>query len=95
VKRGLKRHPRFVLHVTPKSCSWLNRVERRFAEIARQRIPPCTFTSVLELEAAIIPWIANRSHDPKPFMWTAKASNIITKQRSTRKLLTNATAGCT
>jgi transposase len=95
VKRGLKPHPRFVAHVTPKSCSWLNLVERLLAEIARQPIRRSAFASVLELEAAIVQRIANRNQDPKPFMWTAKASKIITKQRSTRKLLTKSTAGCT
>ena len=95
VKRGRKPHPRFVPHVTPKSCSWLNLVERLLAEITRQRIRRSAFTSVSELEAAIVQWIANRNQDPKPFMWTANASKIITKQRSTRKLLINSTAGCT
>jgi len=95
VKRGLKPHPHFVLHVTAKSCSRLNLVERLFAEITCQRIRPGTFASVSELEAAIVQWIVNRNQDRKPFMWTARASKIITKHRSTRKLLTSSTAGCT
>ena len=94
VKRWLARHKRFTLHFTPTSCSWLNLVERLFAEITRQRIRRGTFTSVAELEAAITDWIDARNIDPKPFSWTAKASNIITKHRRAKKTLAAVSEGC-
>ena len=54
VKRWLKSHPRFHLHVTPTSASWLNMVERFFAEITRKRIRRSAFKSVTELKSAIM-----------------------------------------
>lgn len=94
VKRWLKRNPRCKLHFTPTSCSWLNLVERLFAEITRQRIRRGTFASVAELEAAIVEWIDHRNANPKPFIWTAKANPIIAKYRRSRKALANHTQGC-
>lgn len=87
IKRWLKRHPRVALHFTPTSSSWLNLVERLFAEITRQRIRRGTFDSVPELEAAITAWIDHRNVHPKPFVWTAKAATIIVKHRRARKSL--------
>src|SRR6478609_5066308 len=78
VKRWLTRHKRFTLHFTPTSCSWLNLVERLFAEITRQRIRRGTFNDVIELKTAIDEWIEHRNQNPKPFKWTASA-------KSTRK----------
>jgi transposase len=94
VNRWLKRHPRFELHFTPTSCSWLNLVERLFAEITRQRIRRGTFNSVQQLEIAIAEWIEHRNANPKPFIWTAKANPIIAKHRRARKALANLAAGC-
>ena len=82
VQRWLKRHPRFTLHFTPTSSSWLNLVERLFAEITNQRIRRGTFDSVPELEAAITDWIEHRNHHPKPFVWTAKPATIIAMNRA-------------
>jgi transposase len=87
VKRWLKRHPRFTLHFTPTSSSWLNLVERLFAEITRQRIRRGIFTSVPDLEAAITDWIEHRNQNPKPFVWTAKPNAIIAKYRRARATL--------
>jgi transposase len=87
IKRWLKRHPRFTLHFTPTSSSWLNLVERLFAEITRQRIRRGTFTGVPELEAAITDWIQHRNQHPKPFVWTAKPNTIIAKYRRARAAL--------
>lgn len=87
VKRWLQRHPRFTLHFTPTSSSWLNLVERLFAEITRQRIRRGTFTCVPELEAAITSWIEHRNQHPKPFVWTAKPNDIIAKYRRARAAL--------
>ena len=94
VQAWLDKHPRFKLHFTPTSCSWLNLVERLFAEITRQRIRRGTFASVPDLEAAITDWIDARNADPKPFSWTAKAGKIITKHRRAKKALAIASAGC-
>ena len=94
VQRWLKRHPRFKLHFTPTSSSWLNLVERLFAEITRQRIRRGVFHSVQQLEAAIYEWINHRNAHPKPFIWTAKARPIIAKYRRAKKALANLAAGC-
>jgi transposase len=94
VKSWLKRNPRCKLHFTPTSCSWLNLVERLFAEITRQRIRRGTFDSVTELEAAIVEWIDHRNDHPKPFVWTAKANPIIATHQRARKSLVNLTTGC-
>jgi transposase len=87
IKHWLKRHPRFTLHFTPTSSSWLNLVERLFAEITRQRIRRGTFTSVPDLQAAITNWIEHRNQHPKPFVWTAKPDTIIAKYRRARAAL--------
>ena len=94
VQAWLEKHPRFKLHFTPTSCSWLNLVERLFAEITRQRIRRGTFGSVVELEAAIEDWIAHRNANPKPFEWTATPHKIISSHRRARKALENLPAGC-
>ena len=95
VQAWLAMHPRFKLHFTPTSCSWLNLVERLFAEITRQRIRRGTFRSVAELKAAIEAWIKDRNADPKPFEWTAKPHKIISKHRRARNALANLSAGRT
>jgi transposase len=90
VQRWLKRHSRFTLHFTPTSSSWLNLVERLFAEITNQRIRRGTFDSVPELEAAITDWIEHRNQHPKPFVWTARHTTIIAKYRRARAALDQA-----
>src|SRR5438105_13913006 len=65
VKRWLKAHPRFHLHFTPTSASWLNMLERFFAEITRNRIRRGAFTSVAELKSAIMESLENHSAAPK------------------------------
>ena len=67
VKRWLKKHPRFHIHFTPTSASWLNMVERFFAEITRKRIRRGVFKSVAELEQAIYDYLAIHNHNPVPF----------------------------
>ena len=94
VKRWLARHKRFTLHFTPTSCSWLNLVERLFAEITRQRIRRGTFNDVIELKTAIDEWIEHRNQNPKPFKWTASAKSILAKHRRAKKALAIAKAGC-
>ena len=81
VKAWLARHPRFHMHFTPTSASWLNLVERFFAEITRKRIRRGTFTSVNELEDAIDHYLAVHNAAPKPFVWTKTANTILAKER--------------
>ena len=94
VKRWLARHKRFTLHFTPTSSSWLNLVERLFAEITRQRIRRGTFNDVTELKTAIHEWIEHRNQDPKPFTWTANAKSILAYHRRAKKALAIVKAGC-
>jgi transposase len=93
VKRWLARHKRFKLHFTPTSSSWLNLVERLFAEITRQRIRRGIFHNVAELEAAIDEWIEHRNQTPKPFTWTAKAKPILASHRRAKKAMAIVKAG--
>lgn len=76
VHRWFLRHPRFHLHFTPTSASWLNQVERFFAEITRRRIRRGTFTSVPHLERAIREYTEHHNEHAKPFVWTATADMI-------------------
>ena len=77
VKRWLLRHPRFVIHFTPTSASWLNQVERFFAEITTKRIRRGVFRSVKALERAIQEYLAQHNESPKPFVWSATAELIL------------------
>lgn len=77
VRRWLARRPRFVVHFTPTSASWLNQVERFFAEITEKRIRRGVFRSVKALEQAIESYLAEHNADPKPFKWTATADLIL------------------
>lgn len=87
VKRWLERHPRFHLHFTPTSASWLNMVERFFAEITRKRIRRGAFTSVAELTGAIMEYLENHNADPKPFIWTKSAGQILEKVARAKQAL--------
>jgi len=93
VENWLKRHKRFTLHFTPTSSSWLNLVERLFAEITRQRIRRGVFKSVADLEAAIEAWLDERNSKPKPFKWTATADTILAKNARARRVLDLVAAG--
>jgi transposase len=79
VKAWIAKHPRFVIHFTPTGASWLNMVERFFRDISEQRIRRDSFTSVAELKLAIDLYIADHNDHPKPFIWTASASDILAK----------------
>jgi transposase len=81
VRAWLARHRRFKLHFTPTSASWLNLVERFFAEITTKRIRRGIFRSVAELEGAIHDYLDRRNCDPKPFVWTKSADIILEKER--------------
>lgn len=79
VKAWLARHPRFHMHFTPTSASWLNLVERFFGEITRKRIRRGVFHSVVDLQRAINDYLEIHNAEPKPFVWTASASAILEK----------------
>jgi transposase len=79
VQAWLSGHPRFVMHFTPTSASWLNMVERFFRDISENRIRRDSFTSVNELEQAIAQYIEHHNQNPKPFIWTARADDILAK----------------
>jgi transposase len=87
VKDWLERHPRFSVHFTPTSASWLNMIERFFRDLTTERLRRGVFRSVPELVAAIKHYIAVHNQDPKPFVWTAKANDILQKViRANRRL---------
>jgi transposase len=73
----LVKRPRRHLHFTPTSASWLNLVECWFALLSRQRLARGAFTSVGDLEAAILAYVAETNADPKPFVWTKTADDIL------------------
>ena len=89
VRRWLARHPRFVVHFTPTSGSWLNPVERFFPEITDKRIRRGSFRSVKALEQAIADYLATHNADPKPFVWTASADLILRKVEDVCKRINN------
>jgi len=90
VQRWLKRHPRFHVHFTPTSASWLNLVERFFRDITEKRIRRGVFYSVRDLVQAIDDYILQHNEDPKPFIWTKRAPDILEKVIRARRALDNA-----
>jgi transposase len=87
VKTWLKRHPRFHMHFVPTSSSWLNMVERWFRDLTDKRIRRGVFKSVADLIAAIQAYIEHHNQNPKTFVWTAKAEDIIAKYRRAKAVL--------
>jgi transposase len=87
VKRWLEKHPRFHLHFTPTSSSWLNQAERFFAKITSKAIRRGIFGSVDDLIAAIDEYLRVHNDDPKPFVWTATAEQILAKVQRARATL--------
>ena len=81
VSAWLDKHPRFKLHFTLTSASWLNMVERFFAEITSKRIRRGSYTSVDDLESAIYDYLLQHNTKPKPFTWTKTAENILRRER--------------
>ena len=79
VQEWLAKHPRFHLHFTPTSASWLNMVERFFRDLTVDRLRRGVFHSVPELVAAIEAYVVDHNTQPKPFIWTAKANDILQK----------------
>lgn len=81
VQTWLTKHPRFKLHFTPTSASWMNLVERFFAEITAKRIRRGSYSSVDDLEGAIYDYLLQHNAKPKPFVWSKTAKDIITRER--------------
>lgn len=79
VQAWLAKHPRVSLHFTPTSASWLNLVERLFAELTQNRIRRGVFKSIDELEAVITAYVDHRNQNPRPFTWTASVEEIVGK----------------
>jgi transposase len=79
VNQWLKRNPRFVMHFTPTSSSWLNLIERFFAELTAEVVREGSFTSVPELLGAIEDYLLERNQNPKPYRWHAKGEEILAK----------------
>ena len=89
VQKWLVRHPRFHVYFTPTSSSWLNMVERFFRDLTEQRLRRGVFRNVEELIMAIGDYIDKHNDNPKPFVWTAKASDILEKVKRARAVLDN------
>jgi transposase len=77
IKRWLTAHPRFVLHFTPTSSSWLNLVERWFGELTTKKLQRGTHRSVRALNADIRAWIDTWNNNPRPYVWTKTADQIL------------------
>lgn len=87
VQRWLARHPRFHMHFTPTSSSWLNLVERWFRDLTQKRLRRGVFQNVSTLQAAIHDYIQQHNQKAKGFVWTAKADDILAKVRRARAAL--------
>jgi transposase len=79
VRAWLERHPRWTFHFTPTSGSWLNAVENFFSALTRRRIRRGVFKSIVDLQAAINRYLKEHNDDPKPFVWTKPAKDILAK----------------
>jgi transposase len=87
VQAWLERHPRFTVHFTPTSASWLNMVERFFRDLTQNRLRRGVFRSVGDLTAAIDEYLVRHNQDPKPYIWTKSASDILEKVTRARQAL--------
>jgi transposase len=87
VQRWFQRHPRFHMHFTPTSASWLNMVERFFRDLTQNRLRRGVFRDLEELIMAIGSYIDRHNENPKPFIWTARASDILEKVKRARHAL--------
>lgn len=95
VQRWLTRHPRFKVHFIPTSSSWLNLVERWFGDLTGKAVRRGSFVSVPDLIGAIEEFIVAWNREPKPFIWRAKAEDILAKIERCRQRLEQIQPGCT
>jgi hypothetical protein len=91
----LKRRPRFISQFVPTSSSWLNLIERWFAELTSKRVRRGSFFSVDDLQSAIRDFLNAWNEDPKPFAWTTTVESIQTKLSRCRQTLEQIQTGCT
>jgi transposase len=77
IRRWLAQHPRFVVHFTPTSSSWINLVERWFAELTTKKLKRSAHTSVRQLNTEIRAWIEDWNENPRPYVWTKPANHIL------------------
>jgi transposase len=89
VRRWLQRHPRFHLHFTPTSASWMNMVERFFRDLSQQAILPGSFGSVAELVDAINRYLSQHNLEPKRYVWHADGQAVLDKIRRAWEAATN------
>jgi transposase len=87
VQAWLKRHPRFHMHFTPTSSSWLNVIERWFRDLTQRRLRRGVFRSVAELEAAIEAYVRHHNESPQSFRWTKSANDLLAKVTRARAAL--------
>ncbi len=87
VKAWFADHPRYHLHFVPTGSSWLNLVERWFAEITRKQIRRASFRNVRQLIRAILRYLRQHNEQPRPFVWTASAATILRKVRYCKEVL--------
>ena len=90
VKAWLERHKRFELHFTPTSSSWMNLVERFFADVTEACVRAGSFASVKALTDAITSYLAERNQKPRPYKWRASGKEILAKIQRTREALADA-----
>jgi len=89
VERWLNRHKRFHVYFTPTSASWLNMIERFFRDLKDKRIRRGAFEDIEQLITAIGDYIDKHNESPKPFIWTAKANDILEKVTRAHASLNN------
>ena len=87
VKAWLKKHPRFQMHFTPTSSSWMNLIERFFADLTNDCIREGSFQSISELVDAIEEYLTLRNENPKRYVWQAKGEEILRKIRRAQEAL--------
>jgi hypothetical protein len=87
VRQWLSRHPRFTIHFTPTGSSWMNRVERFFADLTVDCVRDGSFQSVRDLIEAIDEFLAVRNEQPKRYVWRAKGEDILRKIERARVVL--------
>jgi transposase len=86
VKGWLKKHPRFHLHFTPTSSSWMNLVERFFRDLSEDVVREGSFSSTDELSSAIMEYLAQRNLNPTRYEWRAKGADILAKIQKIRQI---------
>lgn len=95
VRRWLAKHPRFVLHFIPTSASWLNLIERWFAELSQKAVRRGVFRSVKDLQRAIQDFLTAWNANPSPFVWTTSVEKLLEKIARCQRRLEQIQPGCT